>query len=83
MKELKSYKACEKATFLFEKSLNNPLSMAEKVALASHLCMCKACKIYSQQSRVIDSSIEKLMAEQTRFDARALQQRILISLEKL
>ncbi|MGF1924580.1 MAG: hypothetical protein ACQUHE_10410 [Bacteroidia bacterium] len=45
---------CQKATFLIEKKSKDQISIAEEIELKFHLVGCKVCRIYQQQSMLID-----------------------------
>jgi len=45
---------CEKATFLIEKSESGLLSFRENLELHIHLAGCSVCRIFQQQSRLIN-----------------------------
>jgi hypothetical protein len=51
--------SCLKATELIEKKLYTKLSISEKIRLSLHKSMCNACRRYENQSKLIDSAIEK------------------------
>ncbi len=45
---------CRKATFLIEKKNNGRISVKEELELKYHLAGCSVCRIFQQQSRLID-----------------------------
>lgn len=45
--------SCKQATELVSKSLDTHLSWRERLALRSHLLMCKLCRRYNQQLQYI------------------------------
>ena len=51
--------SCKKATLLVEKKEQDKISFKESVQLKIHLWICKACKIYEKQSKVIDAIFRK------------------------
>lgn len=51
--------SCKEATFLVEKKEQGKMSLKEAIQLKIHLWICKACKIYAKQSKVIDAIFRK------------------------
>lgn len=51
---------CRKATLLIEKKQSIPLTSREKMELKLHLTGCHICRIYEQQSMLINSMMTKL-----------------------
>ena len=51
--------SCLKATELIEKKLHVELRFKEKLQLKLHKSMCKACRIYGDQSKLMDKAIKK------------------------
>lgn len=47
--------SCKKATEMVEQDKIVSLSFVDKVKLKIHLSVCKACKIYEKQSKLIDN----------------------------
>jgi predicted anti-sigma-YlaC factor YlaD len=54
---------CKKATFLTEKKLIGKIGMAEKLVLKIHLTGCSACRIFEQQSLMINTLVHDLFEE--------------------
>ncbi len=54
---------CKKATFLIEKKQIGKISMREKLELMIHLAGCSACRIYKQQSILINKLVHDLFHE--------------------
>lgn len=50
--------SCRKATFLIEKSHNEPLSFLDKVQLSMHLRICDKCAGYQKQSLLIEKVLK-------------------------
>jgi len=55
---------CRKATLLIEKKQIVALSSREKMELKIHLTGCYICRVYEQQSILINSMMKKLFKEQ-------------------
>lgn len=51
-------KACEKATYLKEKSNHTKLSYWERFSMKFHFIMCPPCKKYGHDSSKMDSAIK-------------------------
>lgn len=51
---------CRKATFLIEKKQDVELTAREKMELKLHLAGCYICRVYEQQSILIDIMMNKL-----------------------
>lgn len=51
---------CRKATFLIEKKQGTTLTGREKLELKFHLAGCSICRIYQQQSILINNMMQKL-----------------------
>lgn len=51
---------CRKATFLIEKKQDTALTGREKLELKFHLAGCTICRIYQQQSILINNMMQKL-----------------------
>lgn len=51
---------CRRATFLIEKRQDAALTGREKLELKFHLAGCSICRIYQQQSILINSMMHKL-----------------------
>ena len=54
---------CKKATFLIEKKLIGKISIGEKLVLKIHLTGCFACRIFEQQSLMINKLVHNLFDE--------------------
>jgi len=54
---------CKKATFLIEKKQIGSISMREKMELKIHLAGCSVCRIFEQQSIVINKLVHDLFHE--------------------
>lgn len=65
-----------------DKSFIAPLSTAERLSLATHLCICKGCKVYAKQSKVIEESLQKMMRKKIEFDSTSLKKKIKESIDK-
>lgn len=52
--------SCKKATELTEKRLITGLTMKDRFGLFFHLMICRSCRVYSQQSKRIDSFLKSL-----------------------
>lgn len=79
---------CRKATFLIEKQQISSITLREKIELKIHLAGCSICKIFQQQSMLINKMVGKHLADQHKdlvldrdFKAR-LQQKISEKLHK-
>eukprot|EP01132_Coremiostelium_polycephalum_P015025 gene15025-18193_t len=55
---------CRKATFLIEKKQFSPLSTREKLELNLHLAGCSVCRLFQQQSLLINQWIKKRFPSQ-------------------
>lgn len=51
--------SCRKAGVLIEKKLNKQISPVEKLELAMHTQVCKACRTYEKQSKELDEAMYK------------------------
>jgi len=51
--------SCEIASLLIEKKLSNALTFGEKRQLFIHTLICKACRSYEKQSRLLDTILRK------------------------
>ncbi len=71
--------SCEIASLLIEKKMSNALTFGEKRQLFIHSLICKACRNYEKQSRLLDSLLRKKISAQPEAvrldtpDANALQ----------
>ncbi|GAA4912256.1 zf-HC2 domain-containing protein [Mucilaginibacter defluvii] len=54
---------CRKATFLIEKKQETALSGREKLELKFHLAGCSICRIYQQQSILINNMMHRLFKD--------------------
>ncbi|CAN5180779.1 hypothetical protein BH09BAC5_BH09BAC5_03140 [soil metagenome] len=59
--------SCQKASFLIEKGHASPLSFMERLQLNMHLKICDKCAAYKQQSRIIESLLQKQAYDFTEF----------------
>ena len=50
--------SCREATRLIARSMEAPLTLAERIALAFHLVMCRFCRRYRKQLQWLDHAIE-------------------------
>lgn len=57
---------CHQATFLIEKKQDTALTGREKLELKFHLAGCSICRIYQQQSILINSMMQKLFKGRAR-----------------
>jgi hypothetical protein len=55
--------SCLKATELIEKKIHVRLNTQEQIRLTLHKSMCKACRLYEKQSRLIDHALKKHIPE--------------------
>jgi hypothetical protein len=55
---------CRKATFLIEKQQISRITLREKIELKIHLAGCSICKIFQQQSILINKMMGKHFADQ-------------------
>ena len=74
---------CRKATFLIEKNKIEPITSREETELKMHLAGCEVCRIFEQQSGIIDQMVHALFhAKETQKPElgegfkKALQERI-------
>lgn len=51
--------SCDKATELVEKKSSIGISLIELIQLRFHNLICKGCKIYETQSKLIDNYLKK------------------------
>ncbi|MGY4383986.1 hypothetical protein ACVWYN_001012 [Pedobacter sp. UYP24] len=79
---------CRKATFLIEKQQISSITLQEKIELKIHLTGCSICKLFQQQSMLINKMMGKHFADQhksinldSQFKAQ-LQQKINDKLQK-
>jgi len=73
---------CKKATEMIERNNSNDLSMSELMKLKFHLILCKACKFYEKQSRLIDTFLKKhLLNTEKPIDSKKLKHRIKSKIE--
>lgn len=52
---------CRQASQFISTSFDRPLTLRERVALGTHLLICKYCKRFNQQLRVINLYVKKLV----------------------
>lgn len=52
---------CRHATYLIEKRQHRSLSVKERIQLAIHLSGCSVCRLFQQQSRMINRMIHGLL----------------------
>ncbi|MHA4896069.1 hypothetical protein ACXZ1K_15050 [Pedobacter sp. PWIIR3] len=55
---------CRKATFLIEKKQISNITLKEQIELKIHLAGCSICKIFQQQSMLINKMVGKHFADQ-------------------
>lgn len=55
---------CKDATMLVEKRLQQPISFIERMGLTLHLLICKYCRRYAKQSRLIDAAVHESLEQQ-------------------
>lgn len=51
---------CHKATFLIEKKQTGTITLREKIELKIHLAGCVICRIFQQQSILINRTVKEL-----------------------
>ena len=71
--------SCLKATELIEKKMHFHLSFRENLQLKLHKSMCQACKLYENQSHLIDTGISRHIArlgKEQPVDLEQLKQKI-------
>lgn len=60
MNELKKIQYnCKKATFLIEKRMIDTISFREKIELRIHLAGCSVCRLFAQQSQIINNMVKQ------------------------
>lgn len=57
---------CEEVTYLIEKRELKKLTFKEKINLKLHSAMCKLCRNYENDSRVLGKIIKKLSSKSTK-----------------
>jgi len=57
---------CQKATFLIEKKQSDKITLKEQLELKYHLVGCTVCRLFEQQSELINSVVKKHFFEQTK-----------------
>jgi hypothetical protein len=63
MSELKKIQYnCRKATFLIEKRMIDKITFREAIELRIHLAGCSVCKLFDQQSQLINKMVRQLLA---------------------
>jgi hypothetical protein len=55
---------CRKATFLIEKQQISSITLREKIELKIHLAGCSICKLFQQQSILINKMVGRHLADQ-------------------
>ena len=60
-------KTCQEITESIEKGNFNRLSVKERLAIRFHLSMCKHCRQYSKDSKIIDRMLVKKFKSVTNF----------------
>lgn len=74
---------CKKATEMIERNNSNDLSMGELMKLKLHLFLCKACKIYENQSKQIDTFLKKYLTDsKASIDSKQIKETIITKIEK-
>jgi hypothetical protein len=62
MSELKKIQYnCRKATFLIEKRMIDKITFREAIELRIHLAGCSVCKLFDQQSQLINKMVRQLL----------------------
>jgi len=51
---------CRKATFLIEKKQSEPITIRERLELKIHLAGCSVCRVFEQQSILINKMVKDL-----------------------
>lgn len=75
--------SCYKATELIERKLHLPLTLSQRIQLAMHKKMCKACSLYEKQSATLDKALYHAHpGELHPVDLEKLKQEILARLKK-
>ena len=74
--------SCLKATELIEKKLHIQLNFKQKLQLKLHKSMCKACRLYGKQSKLIDESIKKHHIKHIEINVEAFKKEIKEKLSK-
>ena len=54
---------CKKATFLIEKEQTGNLNKRELLVLNNHLSACSGCRIFAEQSKMINKALHNLLHE--------------------
>lgn len=71
MNELKKIRHnCKEATFLIEKKQLTRLTIREKIKLRIHLAGCVICRIFEQQSIMINRTVKELFHTSQQSDVR-------------
>lgn len=73
--------SCQKVTELIEKQFLTTLSLMERFQLSVHLKMCENCRAYKDQSKLIDSMLQKPEFKELKLSDDA-KQKIIDQLEK-
>lgn len=59
-------KGCQEITELIEKGNITTLSRKDKVAMRLHLMICKLCREFQKDSKILDKAIQKAMKTPTK-----------------
>ena len=81
---MKAVFSCKEASRLSAMALDARLTMGQRSALAMHLMICKACRLFRYQQGIIEKALRRFGKRDTKAepsDAEALQ-RILKNLER-
>ena len=54
---------CREATYIIEKRQHVRLSIKERIHLLIHLSGCSVCRLFQQQSRMINRAVKRMFAE--------------------
>lgn len=79
--------SCKRATELVEIQHEKKLSFSQSFKLKLHFMLCKICDIYAQQSKKLNSMVEKFIRHQSneieKQDTNNLKKKIVSQLEKI
>jgi hypothetical protein len=56
---------CKQATFLIEKKLIDQLTIREQLELKIHLAGCSVCRVFSKQSKLINTMVQQFFKSTT------------------
>lgn len=74
--------SCKKAGQLIEKKNEGQLSLKESIQLRLHTLMCGLCRLYEEQSKLIDALLKKKLKEKPEpfsdADVKRVQEKILL-----